>query len=242
MRRFSSLLVLAALACAVFVLPVAVQPVRAAETIRVVDEDSGVDPAEYPALIAQAAREYEKLKAIFGTDVGVVTIRLRPKGVARHLPPADIVIPAKQVRQAVVITAHEITHLLTQGWANGLLKEGLAVYAQDRVGEQSGWPNYGRLNHAVALEAITKPNPLVRGPYDANKVLSTRNPGKAALRRASYAVAGSWVTWLIAEKFNGDLGQFMDKLYRTGNYEQALGEPFKPLRRQWRDYLERFKE
>jgi len=215
---------------------------RADGVVRIVDEDSGVDPAEHPALIAQAEREYAKLKRLFGADVGVVTIRLRPKGVARHLPPADIVIPAKQVRRAVVITAHEITHLLTQGWANGLLKEGLAVYAQDRVGEQSGWPNYGRLNHAVALEAITKSTPLVRGPYDANGVLSTRNPGKTALRRASYAVAGSWVTWLIDVKFGGDVGRFMEKLYRSGNYQNALGEPFKPLRRQWRQYLERFKE
>lgn len=94
---------------------IAAAPVRAAGTVNIVDEDSGVDPARHPALIAQAEREYEKLKRLFGTDVGVVTIRLRPKGVARHLPPADIVIPAKQIRQGAVITAHEMTHLLTQG-------------------------------------------------------------------------------------------------------------------------------
>ncbi|MEK9752487.1 MAG: hypothetical protein VW338_04650 [Rhodospirillaceae bacterium] len=66
-------------------------------SVRVVDENSGADPAEFPVLAAQAAREYEKLKSMFGTDVGVITVRVQPKCVARHLPPADIVIPARLI-------------------------------------------------------------------------------------------------------------------------------------------------
>ena len=136
------------------------------DTIRVIDEGSGLEPDYVPGLIGQAAREYEKLKVLFHNDVGVVTIRLRANGPARHLPPADIVIPAPRVRDGRAVTAHEITHLLNQGWANGLLKEGLAVWAQDRVGEQAGWPNEGRLIHQVARAAITEADPLVRGPSD----------------------------------------------------------------------------
>ena len=211
------------------------------DTIRVIDEGSGLEPDYVPGLIGQAAREYEKLKVLFHNDVGVVTIRLRANGPARHLPPADIVIPAPRVRDGRAVTAHEITHLLNQGWANGLLKEGLAVWAQDRVGEQAGWPNEGRLIHQVARAAITEADPLVRGPSDANKVLSTRNPGMAKLRRAAYAVAGSWVTWLIETQFAGDVMRFQAELYRTGNYQAVLGRPFKPLRREWRAYLDRFK-
>lgn len=224
------------LLAAVILLPVS--PVRAQE-VRVVNEGARVPAEALTALAAQAGREYGKLTVMFAGDVGVVTVRVRPTGVARHLPPADIVIPAGLIRAGRAITAHEITHLVTQGWANGLLKEGLAVYAQDRIGEQPGWPNDGRSIHAVALATITRTEPLVRGPADAAQVLATRNPGKAELRRAAYSVAGSWVTWLIDVKFGGDVARFMATLYRSGDYKKALGQPFKPLRAEWRDYLDR---
>jgi hypothetical protein len=216
------------------------QPVAGADdSVRFIDEHSGVDPAAFPDIAAQAAREYEKLKAMFGTDVGVVTVKLRPKGVARHIPPAAIVIPARLVNDGRVITAHEITHLLTQGWASALLKEGLAVYAQDRVGERKGWPNEGRNVHRVAFEAVTQSAALVRTPEEADKALSTSNAGQARLRRAAYAVAGSFVTWLIDERFRGELGQFMNTLYRSGNYAGATGADFAALQREWREYVER---
>lgn len=220
------------------------QPAAGADSasVRVVDENSGVDPAAFPDIAAQAAREYEKLKAMFGTDVGVVTVRLRPKGVARHIPPAAIIIPARLVNDGRVITAHEITHLLTQGWASMLLKEGLAVYAQDKVGERKGWPNEGRNVHRVAFEAVTLKVPLVRTPEEADKALSTSKAGQARLRRAAYAVAGSFVTWLIDERFRGDLGQFMQRLYRSGNYSGATGADFATLQREWRRYVEGVKE
>lgn len=211
-------------------------------SVRVVDENSGVDPAAFPDIAAQAAREYEKLKAMFATDVGVVTVRLRPKGVARHIAPATIVIPSRLVNDGRVITAHEITHLLTQGWASALLKEGLAVYAQDKVGERKGWPNEGRNVHRVAFDAVTQSAPLVRTPEEADKALSTSNAKQAKLRRAAYAVAGSFVTWLIDERFRGELGKFMNTLYRSGNYAGATGSDFETLQRAWRRYLEGVKE
>jgi hypothetical protein len=93
----------------------------------------------------------------------------------------------------------------------------------------------------VAWQAISRAMPLVRGPAAANRVLSTRNPDKPELRRAAYAVAGSWVTWLIDDKFAGDIGRFMAALYRTGDYRAALGRPFDELEREWRAGLERVK-
>jgi len=179
---------------------------------------------------------------MFGADVGAVTVRLRPKGVARHMPPAAIVIPARLVNDGRVITAHEITHLLTQGWASVLLKEGLAVYAQDKVGERKGWPNEGRNVHRVAFDEVTQSAPLVRTPEEADKALSTSNAGQAKLRRAAYAVAGSFVTWLIEERFRGELGQFMNTLYRSGNYSGATGSDFETLQRAWRRYVEGVKD
>ncbi|MBT6095523.1 MAG: hypothetical protein HOH04_11625 [Rhodospirillaceae bacterium] len=212
-------------------------PTQASDIVQATNHDRSLSSNQVQALVGQVEREYEKLKAIFAVDVGPVTLSVRKTGVARHLPPAEIIIPSRLIKQARAITAHELTHLLTQGWASGLLKEGLAVYAQDKFGEQPGWPNDAKPIHRVAAEAIGVAQPLVRGPGDANRVLTTRNPGKAALRRAAYSVAGSWVTWIIDERMGGDIARFMATLYRSGNYKRALGSSFKELLPLWRAYV-----
>jgi hypothetical protein len=207
------------------------------EQVRVENNDPTITKAQRQALRQQAAREYEKLKFFFNADVGPVTLTVRDHGVGRHVPPAQIIIPSRLIEKSRAITAHELTHLLTQGWASSLLKEGLAVYAQDKFGEQRGWPNFKQSVHRAAIIAINKAEPLVRGPGDANHVLSTRNPGNTNLRRAAYNVAGSWVMWIIEQRMDGDITRFMADLYRSNAYRKALGSSFAELRREWREFL-----
>jgi hypothetical protein len=212
-------------------------PAEAAETVRVENRAPDLAPVRVEAARAQVAREYEKLKVLFDADVGPVILVIRPKGVGRHVAPNRILIPAAQVGNAMLVSAHELTHLLTQGWANDLLKEGLAVYGQDHAGESPAWPDYGQDIHQAAWAEITVPNTRVRGTGDANAVLSQPHPGETRLRLAAYRVAGSWVRWLIEEKMAGDVMRFMASLYRSGNYKQALGEGFQQLRPEWRAYV-----
>lgn len=212
-------------------------PVLAEETVDVENRDATLTDQQVRAIRAQVMREYEKLRTLLRSDVGPVTLIIRKKGVGRHFPPNQIVIPSAQVRNGRAVSAHELTHLLAQGWANGLLKEGLAVYGQDRIGEQPAWPNFGQDIHQAAWAEIVVPNADVRGPGDANRVLSTPNPGKTALRLAAYRVAGSWVKWLIEEQMNGDISRFMQVLYRSGSYRKALGKSFQELRPLWKTFV-----
>ena len=124
--------------------------VSAGGTIRVVSFDATLPAGNLRRLAAQAEREYIQLKAFFRNDVGQVTVNVRDSGVARHFPPASIRIPSHLVRNGTAITAYEIVHLLAQGWASQVFNEGLAVYLQERIGEQSGWPNYRRTVDAAA--------------------------------------------------------------------------------------------
>ena len=211
---------------------------EAAETVRVENHAPHLDRVLIEAARAQVAREYEKLKALFGNDIGPVILVVRVKGVGRHKPPNRILIPAAQLGNGKMVSAHELTHLLTQGWANGLMKEGLAVYGQDHAGENPAWPNYGQDIHQAAWAEISAPAPLLRGPGDANNVLSTPHPGESRLRLAAYRVAGSWVRWLIEEKMAGDVRRFTATLYRSGNYKAVLGASFQQLRPHWRAFVE----
>jgi len=209
----------------------------AADSIRIVDDSHHLTAVQRGRLHGQACREYEKLKILFKADVGPVTIRVRSGGVGRHMPPAAVHIPIRLIDRSTAITAHELTHLLTQGWASQLLKEGLAVYAQDRMGEQRGWPHYRRTVHGAARHWTGRPGAQVRGPGEANRVLSKPHPGETRLRQTAYAVAGSWVKWLIEAKLGGDVERFMADLYRTNAYKAATGQRFAMLATEWRQFI-----
>ena len=162
---------------------------------------------------------------------------VRDKGNARHKPPATIFIPSRQIAKGHAITAHEIAHLLTQGWASLVLKEGLAVYVQFRMGEQQGWPNYRRSVHAAARHWRGNDRIAIRSPADAEAALKGRRKGQRQKLLAAYSVSGSWVMWLLEEKFAGDIRRFLSTLYRTDDYEAALNQPYDELHEEWRAFL-----
>ena len=201
------------------------------------NRDEDVTKQRIRALTEQAARERRTLVAYLGNDVGQVTMVVREKGIAHHRPPASIYIPTRLIVKDHAITAHEITHLLTQGWASQVLKEGLAVHVQYRFGEQQGWPNYRRTVRAAARHWRNDPGLAVHTPNDADRVLRPPGGDKMERRRAAYSIAGSWVMWLIERKFDSVVGRFLDSLYRSGDYQSALNQNYASLLQEWRSFL-----
>ncbi len=202
-----------------------------------VNHDPDISLRQIESLADQAARERTALVHFFGNDIGPVTVSVRDKGNAFHKPPSTIHIPSRLIRKSHAITAHEITHLLTQGWASRVLKEGLAVYAQQRFGEQQGWPNYRHTVHAAARRWMSDNPVAIRTLGDAETALRNAQPGETARKLAAYSFAGSWVMWILDVKLNGDVTRFMSQLYRSGDYESALKQTGKSLEREWRAFI-----
>ncbi|MCP5368320.1 MAG: hypothetical protein H6907_10790 [Hyphomicrobiales bacterium] len=207
-------------------------------TVRVASRDPALPAPLLADLADRAAREYAALRRLFRSDVGPVRVVVADRPVAFHRPPATVHIPSRTLRRGTAITAHEITHLLARGWASQVLKEGLAVYAQERVGTARGWPNYRRTVHATAARLSAPAGAAVKSPADAETVLGGPARKDVAARRAAYAVAGSWVQWLIEEIFAGDTARFMDRLYRSGDYRAATGESHAGLQARWRAFID----
>lgn len=207
------------------------------QTICVVRYDKNITSEQIQALADQAARERTILVRYFGNDVGPITVIVRDRGIAYHEPPTTIHIPSARITKRYAITAHEMTHLLTQGWASRVLKEGLAVYAQYKFGEQQGWPNFRHSVHAAAQQWLVDKNNKIRTPKEADFALRTAGRGERRLRLAAYSIAGSWVMWIVEQKFEGDITRFMDDLYRSGNYDNVLSGGIEALTQEWYAFL-----
>lgn len=206
-------------------------------TICAVRYDKNITAGQIQTLADQAARERAILVRYFGNDVGPITIIVRDKGIAYHEPPTTIHIPSARITKRYAITAHEMTHLLTQGWASQVLKEGLAVYTQYKFGEQQGWPNYERSVHAAAQQWLSDKDNNIRTPKEAEFALRTARRGERRLRLSAYSIAGSWVMWIVEQKFDGDIARFMKELYRSGDYGSVVSGGIEALTREWRAFL-----
>ncbi len=201
-----------------------------------VSRDYGISAKQMAQLASQAARERGALVRYFGNDVGPVTVIIRDTGIAYHEPPSTIYLSSRHISNSHAITAHEMTHLLTQGWASRVLKEGLAVYAQYRFGEQQGWPNYKRSVHVAARRWLADDQNDIQSLQDSEPMLRTRQGNRRQLL-AAYSLSGSWVMWIIEEKLKGDVAAFMKQLYRSGRYQSTLRQSRNQLEKEWRQFV-----
>ena len=105
----------------------------------------------------------------------------------------NMLFMSEKTRKHVSPVLHEVTHIFASN-ANRFLAEGLAVYAQEHLGGQRAYPNFGRDLHKAAkpyadwadlpmLDAIVVPKGLL-------------TPDRPQQLKA-YTVAGSFVRYLI---------------------------------------------
>lgn len=165
--------------------------------IRFSGDTSDVDIMEFEA---QFRKAWRKACTWWGdTYTGPVTIEIDDsRGPSMALVPAwrgergTMLFRLPTVRAGRNATTHEIVHVLAPN-ANRLLAEGLAVYAHERLGGVSAYPNFGKDLHEAArgigsvgdipaLERIATPHRLENEQLD----------GKEA-----YKVAGSFVRFLF---------------------------------------------
>lgn len=187
-------------------------------------------------LAARSARELKSLEAYFGTTAQrpiIVDLADRyPFSIAyRHLN--LIGFPRHIIERDMAVTAHEITHLLLPRGHSAALREGIAIYAQDRFGEVTGFPNFGSDVHAEAALRLTRAGGQLSSFKDAEAYL--RRPGAVnqRVRRDAYFIAGSFTRFLLEDLFDGNVQAFLP-LYEDGDYQRHTGRPLDDIERVWR--------
>jgi hypothetical protein len=169
-------------------------------------------------------------------------------GVAIAAPPPEpvrITIPVRYMRQKRFNTAvvHEMTHALAgvPAGKNLFLAEGLAVHVHgvlSRPDEAESFANFPihRIAHRI-LQRFERTD-LVHRLYDTPAAFAAANDkaGDGINAAVGYAVAGSFVTWLIQK--NGRAGErqgvadFM-RIYRGGSFEDVYGRSLRQLEAEW---------
>jgi len=190
-------------------------------------------------LAARAARELSALEGFFGSTAArpiIVDLADRyPFSIAyRHLN--LIGFPRHIIEQNMAVTAHEIKHLILPHGHSAALREGIAIYAQDRFGEITGFPNFGSDVHVEAALRLARPGAQLNSFKDAEAYL--RRPGAVnqRIRRDAYIIGGSFTRFLIEDLFEGNVPAFLT-LYEDGDYQRHTGRPLDAIERVWRDRI-----
>jgi hypothetical protein len=142
--------------------------------------------------------------------------------------PGKIEMPLAMAKDRTGALLHEITHNYARN-RNSLLREGLAVYLQDKIGGNRSFPNQGQNLHVLARRML----PSIASLDRLNSVrgdLSLVMP-----KRPAYILSGSFVKFLI-DRYG--LPQFRT-LYETGSYEQAYQKSLRILEDEWRSIIQR---
>jgi hypothetical protein len=173
-------------------------------------------------------------------------------GVAIAAPapePARITIPVRYMRQQRFNTAvvHEMTHALAgvPAGKNLFLAEGLAVHVHgvlSRPDEAESFANFPihRIAHRI-LQRFQRSD-LVHQLYDTPSAFTSANDkaGDGINAAVGYAVAGSFVTWLIQRK--GPAGErqgvadFM-RIYRGASFRDVYGRTLRQLEVDWTRFV-----
>jgi hypothetical protein len=156
----------------------------------------------------------------------------------------NMLFRSEKTRERASPVVHEVTHIFAPN-ANRFVAEGLAVYAQEHLGGQRAYPNFGRDLHKAAkpyadwadlpmLDAIVVPKGLL-------------TPDRPQQLKA-YTVAGSFVRYLIETR---GMATFRALYALTpmvpheripsdpARWEAIYGKPLPALAAEWKDFLAR---
>ncbi|MBO6521596.1 MAG: hypothetical protein JJ900_14510 [Rhodospirillales bacterium] len=218
--------------------------------VRVLQDGAAMETAA--ALAERGDRVYRQLRTFFARDVPVpVTIKIDANArIARSFSARNaIVFPPRVVTGNNAIIAHEMTHLFMPENRSEALREGIAVYAQDRFGEVPGYPNYGNDLDQLVVKRLSDGIGKDVGTFSAAEALFRHNRGTdsggkrvsldkvdAEARRNAYLIAGSFVRYLFDDVLRSDMAAFK-RLYTEGDYLRETGMMLAALEAGWQRHI-----
>ena len=143
-----------------------------------------------------------------------------------------VFLPIRFVTSKRAAIVHEVTHIVAKHEKNRFFSEGLAVYFQERFGEDNGFPNFSDRplddlvrSHEDQLMTITN---LAKN----NEIF--RQVGTQQ-RRIAYIQAGSFINFLVEAYGEQKLANLHNSW--TLNYKKIYGKNIEELEVEWKKFI-----
>jgi len=148
-----------------------------------------------------------------------------------------VTLPLWHVQNKKAVVVHEVTHIVAKHRNNRFFSEGLAVYFQQRFGEDRGFPDFGRPLHILVNSYIKYkifiPLSKLRYNNDIFRAVGTHK------RKIAYVEAGSFFAFL-SEKYGE---QKLSTLHNSWslNYKKVYGKSMKELEAEWKSFISKMR-
>ena len=140
-------------------------------------------------------------------------------------------LPIRLVKSKRAAIVHEVTHIIAKHENNRFFSEGLAIYFQERFGEDRGFPNFALPLDDLVRSRKEKLIPITELMND-NEVF--RQVGTER-RRLAYIEAGSFINFLVVKFGEERLADLHNSW--TLNYKKIYGKNVKELEAEWKNFV-----
>ena len=199
--------------------------------IAVSPELQGLTPAEIEAIKKEVRAALNSVSQILGIEYkGKTEIRI-VDGEICYANDGIISFSISHIKDKSAPIIHEVTHILANHKYNNFYSEGLAVYFQERFGENHGFPNF-----STSLDTLVKSykNQLlnISQLHNDNKIFEMLGSEQ---RKIAYIEAGSFIHFLVekyGEKKLADLNNSSSL-----NYKKIYGKELNALETEWKNHV-----
>jgi hypothetical protein len=203
----------------------------AGEIVDIKIETQDVTEQELTRVRNEATNAVETITRVLGTKKPKkIKIKITESGICRTSN-GWILLPIKHTRNKTAAIYHEVTHILAKHEDNRFFSEGMAIYFQEKYGEDCGFPNFSceeldavlkrHSNNFVSIKKLSRDNQVFRE-------VGTEK------RKIAYIEAGSFFSFLV--KNYGEIK--LKDLHKSSslNYKKVYGQKIDKLEEEWKNF------
>jgi hypothetical protein len=177
----------------------------------------------------EAEHALDSICPILGIKKQPITINIINTGIC-YASRGEIFLPIRHIEAKNAAIVHEISHIITRHNNNYFFSEGLAIYFQERFGEDHGFPNF----LGVPLDDLVRRHEdklyeIDKLAYDNN--IFTQVGTKQ--REIAYIQAGSFINFLVITFGEKKLVELHNS--RLIDYKTVYGKDIKELGIEWKN-------
>jgi hypothetical protein len=200
--------------------------------VKVTTNLSSVSQADIDRVRNEAEKALQNISLILGVQTDKsVNIRIVKGGICNAYG-GIISLPIWHVRNKKAAIVHEVTHIIASHSDNRFFSEGLAIYFQERFGEDQAFPSFS----GVPLDELARTNKKRLFPINelSNSNYIFRQVGTEE-RKIAYIQTGSFFSFLIETYGEQKVKALHNSV--SLDYAKVYGKNLRELEREWKNHL-----